>query len=1413
MPALDLQPVLDIQPLDLQPVESESSPVPRDPSKPLLSELYPAMHDVASEWNITLTAPGESGLAESDVAKLNATKLDMVRKEAERRIAAGSLGKVGRGIQAAMVDLGTAGRDPFTLALVGGTAAVPALAPMAPLTARALASITTGTMAGATSKAIGEGMGSLSVPSAKLDDAIRTMLGMTVMTVGTAATARGFRAVNAAEAARNAVPNIGTPTRLGAFPPVKQPVGPAPVVPMENAAVIAGAAERAVVEPTTPVRLQPESLAPEAKGGIPAAPEMLDILPKPTAEELAINELTRSAGEEMKRLIEAEGKSIERTGEALPKPAKQGVIPTGALPDVETAAREPAGIRMIVEKAVEEAKGGLPTAEPTLDLLPAAEVEVLAINELLRQGIERGAATQFVESLGGTLRRQKDYPRAVAEKIAQQIAEGVKAMIHPDKPMTANQVKITYDSIVKAITENRLSEERPGVISGSKLEKWADEQIAEGLKRLNVGLDPVQLAAYAVKGAAILERGITDLAKWTAEMVKEYGPQIRPYLKNVRRESERVRQATFAAASKVTVPTAVASAPAPTTASALPRQTDLPTRLLPDMMPPAEAKQAFTQKFGAGNIPGIGKWFDPNAKPMTPAHASLQTYAAERYGVGPAYASRLGSLIKGLQDPFEVDAKTGDITNIGAREGQSRKISDVFEALQRDPNAYELNADQRAALERMAEIEMQFKELEERYQVNRSVDDEGIPFDDQAPGELAPAKPYFTRVVTARPKPKPATLKGQSVGAKQYFERPRMFDTEAEGWQRGYKYEPSIEKRIVTRAERLYKKIADKRLIEDSKSMSRTRSELDAQLRLEYADELASGEMTSQKLTQIGDSIEASGRVYQPGFQGRIFNYETAQALNKALERHTSVVRQALVKVNNAGKTLFLGFDFGNLFIQLLPTLYSNPAKWAQAATKSIQAFANERTFASYVRDNAGAVRELAEHGSSTGRLPEFLAGFGEGEIVSKIPGAKAFGRQFTSALDVAKIELWKAYREIIPPEQWMDAIRGIESQLLSGRMESIGVSPNRALTERAFFLAPAYYRGALDLVGNLASRNPSGQIARRAIGAYMTVGPALYLGMGAALVARGDMTEKELVERMNPGHRDFMMWRVRMGDKSVEVGFGGIYKSIVKLAANMVRTSVEHPENWLSLDPQENPITRWLRAHAAPGPAVVMDQITGRDFLGRDVDTTDIGPRVLPLALQAALRAVFPAEGDRPASPAEAVFSLLGLQAYTESVQREFESERNRMAESTHKKSYEDLSLQQQAQVVQKLQADERFKKPPGSSLQTERAIRAAKDRVTRIHDGLSGPSQELIEELELQVRGYVPVIRVGRVDVPLTEAQREQYEAEITKQYDQILSRITPRLRTLGANQRQDYLDARLEEARELARRSMIRQPQPTP
>lgn len=1090
------------------------------------------------------------------------------------------------------------------------------------------------------------------------------------------------------------------------------------------------------------------------------------------------------------------------------EPPPEPISPLGTLPPPETITREPAGLEIAREPSRPEPAGGLVTTEPTLGLIPEGLAEVPPGPEFIPAGV----AEQRLRLIAEAESRGKDFGKAVAEKVSQQQTEAAQTIIHPNKPLTDNQLRIMQDSLRQAVLDNQIPGDRPGIIVGSGLEAWADGVISEGGKRLNVGIDPELMAAYAVKGAALLEKGVTNLHEWTNEMVKAFGPEIKPFIASIRKSSEDSRASVFIPLQKreQTRPTAglrLQREPplAPSTPTTVRRPTSpVGDQPLPDFLSKSDTQ--FGEAFGIGRIPFFGRLFDPAKGADTPLGKAVLGYFAERHGVGPAFASRFGELIRGLEDPFEINKTTGDITNIGAPEGASLKISDVFEALKRDPDSYELNAEQRAAFEKIQALERDFNELEARNQIGRSIDDEIGAFEEIVDTQQQP-EAYFPRIVIERPKPKRIGT-GQSFGAKQFFEKSRLFETEQEGWAKGYRYEPSIEKRLVTRAERLYKRIADKRFSENSALVSKTRAELDAQLRHQYAEELASGEMTEAKLGQIGDSITASGRVNVPAFQNKIFDIEIAQFLEKALKNPTSEIRKMLVKLNNAGKTLFLGFDLGNFFIQLLPTFFSNPVKWGKSVVEGISALGTSKRFSAYVRDNQQAVRELAEHGSSVGRLPEFLAGFEEGELVTRIPVvgqvAKAFGRQFNTALDVAKVELWKAYREVTPRDQWTDTVRGIEAQLMSGRMESAGVSANRALTERAFFLAPAYYRGALDLVGNLTSKRVSGSITRRSLGAYIAVGSALFYGIGQLLKQRGDMTEKEIQERFNPAHPAFMMWKVNVDGKPVNVGFGGIYKSLVKLVANTYKTSVEHPENWKSLSPDQNPLVRWARGHAAPIPSIAFDQFTGRDFLGRDTDVTAVAPRLLPMAVQAAI----PKEGEQAPTAFEPIATFFGLSVFPESMRKRVEAEQQRLAQEMFKKDYGQLNIRDQEKIVKKIKANPEFDAPTPTALMTQRAIKAEVDRTKRVAKGVSKDNQEWLKEHSLEVRGYRPTVTISGTEMPLTEEQRKKYEALIIDEYNTSLDKIRDTKLAVPPDKLQRFLDERLEESRARAKTKLINQ-----
>jgi hypothetical protein len=647
--------------------------------------------------------------------------------------------------------------------------------------------------------------------------------------------------------------------------------------------------------------------------------------------------------------------------------------------------------------------------------------------------------------------------------------------------------------------------------------------------------------------------------------------------------------------------------------SAPPIQTEVDTPL-PDFQPHDASKKIFSQPFGFERLPIIGAAFGGTRRLRGHINESLSAYWGERQ-VGRAVASAFGNEYSWLRKPFEI--KDGQITNIEPTgPNQSRYISDVFEGLQRNPNSYKLTPEQRSAFDAVQALEKDFSRLEQRYNIGGRFDNEGAGanLSDQ-PG----SGPYFPRIVVSRPGGVTSGLpRGAGVGAKAFFEKPRLFDTEAQGWAKGYKYEPDIVNRLATRVERLYKRIADKRLADDPSLGGTTRSAVESQLRESFAEELTSGAMTESKISQMADSIEKRGRVYEPAFFNKIFPEETATRLNRAFPVSNSRLRQAAVSVNNALKGLQLGMDLGVGFIQGQALLARHPYIWGKAQVNSVAAMFRREQFPNYVRQNLEPIRELAQLGSSVGRLEEYMAGLGGEGILGKVPlvkhAIKPFERQFQTFLDVAKVEMWKAVRKTTPKEQWSDVAQTLESILSSSRMEGVGISQNRALTERALLLAPSYYRGGLNLIAAMAEKGVSGKVARQALTAYATAGVVLFYGVGKM----AGMSDEELKKRMNPMRSDFMDWKLNSRGKTLNVGPGGFYRSLLRLGGEIAKTSMDNPENWASLAPNKNPITRWYRGHGGPAVTIAWDQFSGKDFLGQDTDMSSTVRYITPLAAQA---------------------------------------------------------------------------------------------------------------------------------------------------------------------------------------------------
>jgi hypothetical protein len=672
---------------------------------------------------------------------------------------------------------------------------------------------------------------------------------------------------------------------------------------------------------------------------------------------------------------------------------------------------------------------------------------------------------------------------------------------------------------------------------------------------------------------------------------------------------------------------------------------------LPDFQPYATAQRMFTRAFGAETLPWVGRLFGPRGKRvLTVVDRALVTWAAEAKGIGPAVASSIGTELAGRVDAVWRANAQGDLNVTPRTPGQSLKVSDVLEALQQDADAYVLTPEQRRVWDRILQpLLRRRRELVARHRLAQTEDAEG--------NLLA----YFPRIVTRNPHTPADALNsgGAGVGGRKGFQKPRAFRTERQGWEAGYEYETSIERRLVTSIERLYHAMADQRLAQNPDLQGRTRAEVVAELTEYHAEELGAGTMTEAEIQRAADGIMNDGRVNRPAFAGRTFarpnphggpglDLTIKTQLERAFPQAESNLRHAIMQGNNLVKALRLGFDLGAPLTQGLPLFFRNPVMWGDATWQSLRALFTPLAFARRMQrpENQRAVRELAQLGSPVGQLPEMLSGLGRGEILDRVPGVNrlktAFGRQFSTFMDTAKVELWKAHRDLYPENQWPALAQSLESMLLSGRMEAVGVGRNQAGLERVLLLAPSYYRGAVNLVSAIGRPGVSGHVARRALLHFAAGSTAAFIGVGLSL----GMGEDELKRRFNPNHPNFMQWTVTLDNgRQMNFGFGGIMRSWIRLLGSMVRTSLETPKDWLALDSTRNPIARWLRGHLAPIPGFAMD-LTGRDFMGRQTDLTDLPEQLVPLwAAQ-----MVDKTGRLPPTWRELTASWTGLSGYSQS-------------------------------------------------------------------------------------------------------------------------------------------------------------------
>ena len=494
---------------------------------------------------------------------------------------------------------------------------------------------------------------------------------------------------------------------------------------------------------------------------------------------------------------------------------------------------------------------------------------------------------------------------------------------------------------------------------------------------------------------------------------------------------------------------------------------------------------------------GLGQLSDPRSYRKTPEEQSLLMHQYMVYKGKQMTALLLESLRK-KGNPFPLD-KEGQFT---LADGSKGFMGDVVEAELRNPGSQKLTKPQ---MEFVTWWSGQLKETVDMMSaegMKEFVDSDGTKI------QLDPG--YFPRpaigsdTLEAGVNPEQKTR----IGSKQFYQKDRKFPLESQGVKAGIKYEPDSYARFGRYLNAVYRNMADHRLAKE--------------------DSMQGG---------AKNKAFESATVYHPAFKGRLFSPEMADKINSYYQSAPNKYMRGFQNVNDFLKAMQFTLDVSAPLNQGLAMLGSNPIRWAKATVLSYESLLNPNTLSRYLgkEENLKAAQEITNNGGSIAYLYDFLQGSQSGKVAHKIAPIRASGRSMGTFLSVAKIELYKAFEPLAEANGWSksELVESIENMVFSGKMEAIGLSPSRALTERLIFNAPSYMRGAANLTAMAMTPRQgkaSKHVARRALLGLASVVLVSAIASYKSEVEDGTMTRKEMMDRLDPRSGKFLRVRVPVG-------------------------------------------------------------------------------------------------------------------------------------------------------------------------------------------------------------------------------------------------------------------------------------------
>lgn len=279
-------------------------------------------------------------------------------------------------------------------------------------------------------------------------------------------------------------------------------------------------------------------------------------------------------------------------------------------------------------------------------------------------------------------------------------------------------------------------------------------------------------------------------------------------------------------------------------------------------------------------------------------------------------------------------------------------------------------------------------------------------------------------------------------------------------------------------------------------------------------------------------------------------------------------------------------------------------------------------------------------------------------------------------------------------------------------------------------------------------------------------------------------MDNETLTKRLNPGSTDFMMWTMKDGEKSVNIGLGGIFRSFLRLGGSMVQTSREHPGSWTSLTSEKNPLVRWYRGHAGPVVSFAWNKFSGKDFLGADSDLKGSLKDIAPLA-------------TRSKSKKEAVAQTLGLNTQPAKAPTAEDVAKQLFGKDA---SVDGLSRVNRLAVAKKMGEQKAERSPEETKRAAEKALEYSFERQKELKAALSGEHQKFLEKNKIVVPGYEAQETVGRRTMTFTEKEKATYVAALKKEYAGVVEKLMqdPTFENLSQSQKERRASARFSSAK---------------